>query len=67
MEYGKIKSFSEFDGTGYIETDDGRIVYFQQSALRTLKSSKSIARGAKVYFSLLETQLGLEANFIELV
>lgn len=61
MTCGRIKCFFQAQGYGYIEDFDGREVYFHYTSLEGA-GPYDIVNGATVYFEVINTGIGLEAN-----
>lgn len=65
MTCGRVKCFFQSRGYGYIEDFDGREVYFHYTSLEGALTC-NIVSGATVYFEVIKTGLGLEANRVTL-
>ncbi len=61
MTCGRIKCYFQAKGYGYIEDFDGREVYFHYTSVEGA-SPYDIVNGATVYFEVINTGIGLEAN-----
>lgn len=66
MTCGRVKCFFQSRGYGYIEDFDGREVYFHYTSLEGAAPS-TIVSGATVYFEVINTGLGLEANRVTML
>lgn len=65
MTCGRIKCFFQSKGYGYIEDFDGREVYFHYTSLEGAVPVH-IVSGATVFFEVIKTGLGLEANRVKM-
>ena len=65
MACGRIKCFFQSRGYGYIEDFDGRAVYFHYTAVEGT-APYEIVDGATVYFEVINTDIGLEAQRVTL-
>ncbi len=61
MTCGRIKCYFQAKGYGYIEDFDGREVYFHYTSVEGA-ATYDIVNGATVYFEVINTGMGLEAN-----
>jgi cold shock protein len=64
MTCGRIKCFFQAKGYGFIEDFDGREVYFHYTSVEGA-APYDIVDGATVYFDVINTGLGLEANRVK--
>ena len=60
---GKVKSFSNEKGYGFIAAENGKDVFFHYSQL-VMEGYKSIDSDRFVEFDLVETERGLQAHNI---
>ena len=63
MYIGKVKSFCDVRGFGFITLSDGRDVFAHQTNIQ-IQGFRTLAVGSMVSFSLYETTKGLEARDI---
>ena len=60
---GKVKSFSNEKGYGFIAAENGKDVFFHYSQL-VMEGYKTIENDTAVEFDLVETERGLQAHNI---
>lgn len=60
MAVGIVRSFSEEDGYGFIETDEGEQFFVHHSAIE-MEGFRTLKRGDKVLFEVAMTKRGAEA------
>ncbi len=65
MRTGRIKWFNTLQSYGYIILSDGTEVYFHATAVKDVSSADLLNPGTDVYFDLIETRVGMEAQNIE--
>lgn len=65
MRTGRIKWFNSLQSYGYIILSDGTEVYFHATALKQDGTVDHLNPGTDVYFDLIETRAGMEAQNIE--
>ncbi len=60
MAVGIVRSFSEEEGYGFIETDEGEQFFVHHSAIE-MEGFRTLRRGDKVLFEVAMTKRGAEA------
>lgn len=65
MATGRVKWYSESNGFGFIEDEDGRNVYVHFTSIVS-KGFKILSPGAEVEFDLRETGRGCEASNVQI-
>ena len=66
MEKGIVKWFYDKKGYGFIESNDGKDVFFYQSAINML-GLKRLAKGDRVTFEIKPGKKGLAASNVKKV
>ena len=61
-ETGTVKWFNNSKGFGFIEREQGDVVFVHYSSIRDTGGFRTLNEGQKVEFSLTEGQKGLQAN-----
>lgn len=61
MAFGIVKSFNDDQGYGFIETDEGEIVFVHHSSIE-MDGFRSLSPGAKVLFEFVVGKRGPEAK-----
>lgn len=64
MKTGRIKWFNTLQNYGYIILSDGTEVYFHTTGIKT-GAPEQLNPGTDVYFDLIETRVGMEAQNVE--
>lgn len=65
MRTGRIKWFNTLQSYGYIVLSDGTEVYFHATAVKDVQATDLLNPGTDVYFDLIETRAGVEAQNVE--
>lgn len=65
MRTGRIKWFNAFQSYGYIVLSDGTEVYFHATGIKNSGLLDLLNPGTDVYFDLIETRAGMEAQNVE--
>ena len=65
MPTGKVRFFDEEKGYGFIEQDGGQQVFLHASALPA--GTKTIGKGARVEFSIVEGKRGAQAMTVNVI
>jgi CspA family cold shock protein len=61
MAIGVVKTFNDEAGYGFIETDEGELVFVHHSSI-VMEGFRSLSPGAKVMFEIKVGKRGLEAR-----
>lgn len=61
MPKGKVKWFDTKKGYGFIQREEGKVVFVHYTAIKTDKKFKSLEEGTNVEFDLVEGEKGLQA------
>jgi cold shock protein len=61
MPVGVVKSFNNEAGYGFIETDEGELVFVHHSSI-VMEGFRSLSPGAKVLFEIVVGKRGPEAK-----
>jgi CspA family cold shock protein len=61
MAVGIVKSFNDEKGYGFIETDEGEVVFVHHSSIE-MEGFRSLSPGAHVLFEIVEGKRGPEAR-----
>jgi cold shock protein len=61
MPVGVVKTFNDEAGYGFIETDEGELVFVHHSSI-VMEGFRSLSPGAKVLFEIIEGRRGPEAK-----
>ncbi len=65
MRTGRIKWFNNHQSYGYIILSDGTEVYFHATGVKNNGVVDLLNPGTDVYFDLIETRAGMEAQNVE--
>ena len=60
MAFGFVRSFNDEKGYGFIETDEGEHYFVHHSSIE-MEGFRTLSRGDKVLFEVVEGNRGLEA------
>ena len=61
MAVGIVKTFNDEKGDGFIETDEGEVVFVHHSSIE-MEGFRSLSPGAHVLFDIVEGKRGPEAK-----
>jgi CspA family cold shock protein len=61
MAIGVVKTFNDEAGYGFIETDEGEVVFVHHSSI-VMEGFRSLSPGAKVMFEIVIGKRGPEAR-----
>lgn len=63
MAVGIVKSFNDEKGYGFIETDEGEIVFVHHSSIE-MEGFRTLSPGAQVLFDIVVGKRGPEAKLV---
>ncbi len=61
MAVGVVRSFDDDAGYGFIETDEGEVIFVHHSAIE-MEGFRTLSPGAKVLFEIVVRKRGPEAK-----
>ena len=61
MSRGKVKWFNNKKGYGFIETEDGRVVFVHYSEIKSDRRFKTLEEGTTVEFEIVDGPKGPKA------